>query len=70
MNDMPHYFKVTATQTFIKFLGLLGKGFLEASIANTEKAQGSYDNLKRNISANERGCSTFADIFKGARIYE
>lgn len=85
MNDTLKDFEVTNTQTFIKFLDLLYKDFsdnpeswenkslpdfLEALSAYTEDIQGYYDNTKQNINADKPDWSTFADIFKGARIYE
>jgi sulfur transfer protein SufE len=44
--------------------------FLEALSAYTKKIQGCYDNMHLNANADEANCSTFADIFKGAAIYE
>ena len=44
--------------------------FLEALSAYTEDIQGYYDNMKFNVNADEPNWSTFADIFKGAKIYE
>jgi hypothetical protein len=85
MNDTLNDFKVTDRQTFIKFLDLLRKDFLdnpegwesntlpdffEALSAYTEEVQGYYDNRKLNVNADKPDWSTFADIFKGARIYE
>ena len=70
---------------FIKFLDLLRKDFLdnpeswenktlpyflEALSAYTKDIQGYYDNMKLNVNADEPNWSTFADIFKGAKIYE
>lgn len=85
MNDTLNYFKVTDRQTFIEFLDLLRQDFLdnpeswenktlpdflEALSAYTEDIQGYYDNKKLNVNANKSDWSTFADIFKGAKIYE
>lgn len=85
MNETLNDFKVTDRQTFIKFLDVLRKDFLdnpeswenkslidflEALSAYTEDIQGYYDNIKRNINADQPNWSTFADIFKGATMYE
>ena len=85
MNDTLNNFEVTDRQTFIKFLDLLCKDFLdnpeswenkslpdflEALNAYTEDIQGYYDNTKQNINADQPDWSTFADMFKGAKIYE
>ncbi|KQR91132.1 hypothetical protein ASG01_14670 [Chryseobacterium sp. Leaf180] len=85
MNKTLNDFKVTDRQTFIKFLDLLRKDFfdnpkswenktlpdfLEALSVYTEDIQGHYDNMKLNIKADKPNWSTFADIFKGAKIYE
>ena len=85
MNDTVNDFKVTDRQTFIEFLELLRKNFgdnpenwknktlpdfLEALNAYAEDIQGYYDNIKLNVNADKPDWSTFADIFKGAKIYE
>ncbi|MFZ1789172.1 MAG: hypothetical protein WAT92_12695 [Saprospiraceae bacterium] len=85
MNDTLTDFKVTNRQSFIKFLDLLHKdflenpeswenkslpAFLEALSAFTEDIQGYYDNTKLNVNADKPDWQTFADIFKGAKIYE
>ena len=70
MNDTINDFKVTDRQTFIKFLELLRKDFLEALCAYTEDVQGSYENMNLNVNADKPDWSTFADIFKGAKMYE
>jgi hypothetical protein len=85
MNDTLNDFKVTDRQSLIKFLELLSKDFLEnperwknktlpdfleAFRAYAEDIQGYYDNMKLNINADKPDWSTFADIFKGATIYE
>ena len=85
MNDTTNNFKVTDRQTFIKFLNLLHKDllenpenwknktlpdFLEALSRYTEDIQGYYDNMQLNVTADNPDWSTFADIFKGATIYE
>ncbi|AZA59362.1 hypothetical protein EG349_16400 [Chryseobacterium shandongense] len=85
MNKTLNEFKVTDRQTFIMFLELLRKDFLdnpenwenkslpdflEALSAYANDIQGYYDNLKLDIKADKPEWSTFADIFKGAKIYE
>ena len=85
MNNTLNDFKITDRQSFAKFLDLLCKDFLdnpekwenktisdflEALSAYTEDIQGYYDNMKQNVNANKPDWQTFADIFKGARIYE
>lgn len=85
MNENVDDFEVTDRHTFIKFLDLLLKDFLdnpeswenktlpdflEALCAYTEDIQGYYDNMKLNVNADKPDWSTFADIFKGATIYE
>lgn len=77
--------KVSDRQTFIEFLELLRNDllenpkrwenkslpdFLEALSAYTNDIQGYYDNMKLNINADKPDWSTFADIFRGASIYE
>ncbi len=85
MNETLNEFKVTDRQTFIKFLDLLRKDFLdnsenwenktlpdflEALSSYTEDIQGYYDNMKLNLNADKPEWSIFAAIFKGAKIYE
>lgn len=85
MNEKVNNLKVTDRQAFINFLDLLRQDFLnnpeswesktipdflEALSAYTEDIQGYYDNMKLNINADRPEWSTFADIFKGAKIYE
>ena len=85
MDDKLNNFKVTDRQTFIKFLDLLHQDyltnpeswenktlpdFLEALSAYAEDIQGYYDNMKQDVSADQPNWQTFADIFKGATIYE
>ncbi|MBL7787526.1 MAG: hypothetical protein JNM36_16595 [Chitinophagales bacterium] len=85
MNDAVYNFKVIDRQTFIEFLNLLHKGFLDnpeswenktlpdflaALSSYTEDIQAYYDNMKLGINADKPDWSTFADIFKGATIYE
>ena len=84
MNTL-HDFKVTDRQTFIKFLDLLRQDyltnleswenktlpdFLEALSAYAEDIQGYYDNMKQDVNVDQPNWQIFADIFKGATIYE
>lgn len=85
MNDKLKDCKITDRQTFIKFLELLRQDFLdnpeswesktipeflEALSGYTEDIQGYYDNMKLDVNSDTANWSTFADIFKGAKIYE
>jgi len=85
MKETLNDFEVTDRQTFIKFLELLRSDFLdnpeswenktlpdflEALRTYTLDIQGYYDNMKLNINADKPDWVTFADIFKGAKIYE
>jgi len=85
MTDTLSNFKVTDRQTFIKFLDLLRQdlldnperwenkrldNFLEALSTYANDIQGYYDNMKQDINADKPTWQTFADIFKGATIYE
>ena len=85
MSDTLNDFKVTDRRTSIKFLDLLRKDFsgnpenwenktlpdfLEALSAYTEDVQGYYDNMKLNVNTDKADWSTFANIFKGAKVYE
>lgn len=85
MNDTLINFKVKDRQTFIEFLEVLRNDllnnpenwenktlpdFLEALRSYAEDLQGYYDNTKQNIAADTPAWGTFADIFKGATIYE
>lgn len=78
-------FKVTDRQSFITFIDLLRKDFvdnheswenknlddfLEALSSYANDIQGYYDNTKQNVNADEPNWQTFADIFKGATLYE
>lgn len=44
--------------------------FLEAANAYTEDIQGYYDNTGQQIDADKASWKTFADILRGASIYE
>lgn len=78
-------YKVTDRESFIAFIELLRKDlienkdswennklddFLEALASYTEDIQGYYDNINKKINADVANWQTFADIFRGARIYE
>lgn len=77
--------KVKDRQSFIKFLDLLRQDlihhpetwenktlpdFLEALASYAEDIQGYYDNTDANLDAEKAARSTFADISKGAKVYE
>lgn len=85
MDDTLNNFQVIDRQTFIKFLDLLRQDylsnpdswenktlpdFLEALSSYAEDIQGYYDNMKPEVNADQPNWQTFADIFKGATIYE
>lgn len=85
MTDTVSNFKVTDRQSFIEFIDLLRKDFvgnpeswvnkrlddfLEAMSSYATDIQGYYDNAKQNVNADEPNWQTFADIFKGATLYE
>ena len=85
MTDTVSNFKVTDRQTFIKFIDLLRQDFIDrpeswenkkledflgAISSYAEDIQGYFDNTKQNINADEASWQTFADIFKGAALYE
>jgi hypothetical protein len=44
--------------------------FLEALSAYSSDIQGYYNNMKMNVNADEPTWQIFADIFKGAKVYE
>ncbi len=85
MDDNLSDFKVTDRQSFIKFLNLLHRDlidnpdrwendtlarFLESMVAYTADLQGYYNNTGQYIDADRADWKTFADILKGAGIYE
>lgn len=85
MDQKVYDFKVESREDFILFLNALHKDFLknskdwenrnlsdflQALSAYAEDIQGYYDNSKININADDPNWKTFADIFKGAIVYE
>lgn len=85
MSDQLSNFKVTYRQSLISFLDLLTQDFLqnpddwenktldtflEALGAYATDIQGYYDNTGKKVNADEPSWQTFADIFKGATMYE
>ena len=85
MNNALQNFKVPDRQKFIEFLNLLQKDiannkeawenktlpdFLEALGSYTEDIQGYYGNMKQDVNADHPSWQLFADMFKGATIYE
>lgn len=78
-------FKVTNREDFAKFIDLLYNefnsntetwsnrnlaDFLQALSSYTEDIQGYYDNMELKINADLPDWQTFADILKGATMYE
>jgi hypothetical protein len=85
MKDILNDMRVSDRQEFIKFIDLLRQDFLknpenwgnktlpdflEALSAYADDIQGYYDNIGQNTDANQPAWQVFADIFKGAIIYE
>lgn len=85
MNDYLSKFKVTDRQSFIEFINLLRQDFidnpeswenknlndfLQALGSYAEDIQGYYDNNKIDTNADKANWQIFADILKGAAIYE
>ena len=85
MNEPLYDLKITDRKSFSQFLEVLREDlinnpdgwenktlpdFLEALATYTEDIQGYYDNTDANIKADVPSWSTFADIFKGAKVYE
>ena len=77
--------EVTDKKSFIEFLKLFRKDltensknweninlndFLEAMTRYSEDIQGFYDNTNQNINSENASWKIFADILKGASIYE
>ena len=85
MNDEGLNLRVQDRLSFVKFLELLREDlatnseawenktlddFLEAMARYAADIQGFYDNSGQPINADEPSWKVFADVFKGARIYE
>lgn len=85
MNEQTSSFQVTDRKSFIEFLSLLRQDFLsnpnswennnletflEALSSYAEDIQGFYDNMGIPVNADKPSWQTFADIFKGATMYE
>lgn len=85
MSNPLYDLKITDRKSFTQFLELLREdlvnnpdtwdnkslpGFLEALATYTEDIQGYYYNTNTNINADTPSWSTFAEIFKGAKVYE
>ena len=85
MDQRPDEWEVTDRQTFVILLDLMLQelqqepgnwanatlpDFLAALSAYANDIQGYYDNTQAHKSADEAAWSTFADILKGARVYE
>jgi hypothetical protein len=85
MDETLYNLDVVDRPTFIQFLALLHQdylannegwenvtlaSFLEAMTAYAIDIQGYYDNTNQNIDANTPTWKVFADILKGAKIYE
>ncbi|WP_313032302.1 hypothetical protein [Soonwooa sp.] len=85
MTNLISNFKILDRQSFIKFIDLLRQDlienpenwenkklddFLEAISSYANDIQGYYNNSNQNINADEPNWQTFADILKGASIYE
>ena len=85
MTEFLSNFKVTDKKTFVEFINLLRQSFLEnpeswenknladffeALSSYADDIQGYYDNVKLDVNSDEPSWQTFADIFKGATMYE
>jgi len=85
MNEGLSNFIVSDRQSFIEFIDLLREDlvkkpktwenknlgdFLEALASYAQDIQGYYDNTGQNVNADQASWQIFADIFKGASIYE
>ncbi|GIM59515.1 hypothetical protein ACILDT_05440 [Capnocytophaga canis] len=85
MNSNIHQIEVNTREDFAKFLEMLKNNlehnpqdwenttlpdFLDALSRYTEDIQQYYANTNQDIDANIANWSVFADIFKGAMIYE
>jgi hypothetical protein len=78
-------FEVVNRKSFIEFIELLHEdflkntstwenknlsSFLEALVSYAEDIQEYYDNTGQKINADQPSWQVFADIFKGATMYE
>lgn len=78
-------FEVTDKKSFIEFINLLDEDFrhfpstwennnlskfLGAIGEYTKDIQGYYDNTNQNVNSDEPSWKVFADILKGATMYE
>jgi hypothetical protein len=85
MNEGLSNFIVSDRQSFIEFIDLLREDlikkpktwenknlgdFLEALASYAQDIQGYYDNTGQKVNADQASWQIFADIFKGASIYE
>ena len=85
MNDQLSNFKVPDRQAFIQFINLLRQDFLdnsanwenksldtffEAMSSYADDIQGYYNNTNQDINADRPSWQIFADILKGATLYE
>ncbi len=85
MADDMYSIKVTDRESFVKFLDLVLldflqnpdewenktlADFLESMGRYTNDVQGYYNNMKMDVNADEPAWGTFADIFRGAKVYE
>ena len=85
MNESLSNFIVNDRQSFIEFIDLLREDlvknpetwenknlgdFLEALASYTQDIQGYYHNTGQKVNADQPSWQIFADIFKGASIYE
>jgi hypothetical protein len=85
MENLLQDFVVNSRQSFARFLELLLKDyhensdqwenntldrFLEAMSAYANDIQGYYENTGQNVNADSASWQVFADIFRGARVYE
>ncbi|MFP9113705.1 hypothetical protein ACLI1A_07165 [Flavobacterium sp. RHBU_3] len=85
MADDMYSIKVTNRESFVKFLDLVLldflqnpdewenktlADFLESMGRYTNDVQGYYNNMKMDVNADVPAWSTFADIFRGAKVYE
>ncbi len=85
MDQRPDEWEVTDRQTFVTLLDLMLQelqqepgnwsnttlpDFLAALSAYANDIQGYYDNMQSHKNADKAAWSTFADILKGARVYE